>query len=292
MEKKKFAIFFVITAICLFTTNQLLTYSTGAPARYTGAPSEKNCGACHTTNADNSGDGGLTVQVLEYGTPVTFYESGKTYSIRLNLEAHSEQQSNLVGGFEVTAINSAGLSVGNWSIDTYTMKIVQGVVNGKMRRYVTHTSPTAFHKNNGISWEMDWTAPADDTGPVSFYVAGNSANNNMNNQGDFIYTASLTLPFSSIAGIENLPNSVTSIKILQNPVKDFLNFEVSTTRPDMVGFSLTGISGQVITLSTNREIMAGKNNFSYSTAGLSPGIYLLKMQGKNLQLSQKVVVSS
>jgi uncharacterized protein (TIGR03437 family) len=40
------------------------------------------------------------------------------------------------------------------------------------------------------TWEVEWTPPATDVGEVIFYVAGNAADGNQNNQNDRIYTSS------------------------------------------------------------------------------------------------------
>src|SRR6185369_13678069 len=45
---------------------------------------------------------------------------------------------------------------------------------------------------NGATWTFDWTAPSTDVGPVTFYAAGNQANNDGNTSGDFIYKTFVT----------------------------------------------------------------------------------------------------
>ncbi len=42
-------------------------------------------------------------------------------------------------------------------------------------------------QSNGASWTFNWTAPAEDVGVVTFYTAGNQANNDGNTSGDYIY---------------------------------------------------------------------------------------------------------
>jgi hypothetical protein len=55
--------------------------------------------------------------------------------------------------------------------------------------YVNHTSAgTNLGDPNGNSWAFDWTAPGAGGGDVTFYLAGNAANGNFNNQGDYIYS--------------------------------------------------------------------------------------------------------
>jgi hypothetical protein len=62
-----------------------------------------------------------------------------------------------------------------------------------------------------ITWNFQWTAPAAGTGPVTFYVASNAANNNGSTSGDEIYTDSYTLlessPSYTISGLLQYDNT-------------------------------------------------------------------------------------
>lgn len=61
---------------------------------------------------------------------------------------------------------------------------------GNLRFYIEHTaSGTYAGTGGGANWSFNWTAPATDVGPVTFYAAGNQANNNNGRSGDQIYTA-------------------------------------------------------------------------------------------------------
>ena len=73
------------------------------------------------------------------------------------------------------------------------------LVGGKTRQYVEHTTdgiiPTQFGSK---SWTFTWTAPNPTAGRVDFYAAGNAANGDGTNSGDYIYTATAsTFPGSS-----------------------------------------------------------------------------------------------
>jgi hypothetical protein len=61
-------------------------------------------------------------------------------------------------------------------------------------QYVTHTTAgTRAGTSGGATWDVFWTAPGASVGPVTFYAAGNAANNNGAPTGDHIYTTSLTI---------------------------------------------------------------------------------------------------
>ena len=47
--------------------------------------------------------------------------------------------------------------------------------------FIEHTSAgTRNGTRNGVTFQFDWTPPAVNAGPVTFYVAGNAANGDAN----------------------------------------------------------------------------------------------------------------
>jgi hypothetical protein len=59
---------------------------------------------------------------------------------------------------------------------------------------VTYTFNGTDAISKGIGeWIVNWTAPADLKTPVTFYVAGVSANDDMSDKGDKVYTKQLTI---------------------------------------------------------------------------------------------------
>lgn len=159
--------------------------STGAPPGRTGAPPGDNCTACHQADV-NSGPGSLRIEFSNGST----YAPGQTYKVKVILSDPAAQ----IWGFQITARRGAEKLdlAGVFAIDNPARtQFAPGSTPGE---YVTHTfggtNPTA----PGVgSWEVNWTAPAAGTGPVTFYAAGNAGNNNGANTGDSIYTTSLTI---------------------------------------------------------------------------------------------------
>jgi hypothetical protein len=66
------------------------------------------------------------------------------------------------------------------------------------RQYIEQTTPGSFQGQlNGASWTFQWTAPAQDVGVVTFYVAGNQANDDGGSSGDNIYFTFAASTFQS-----------------------------------------------------------------------------------------------
>lgn len=158
----------------------------GPSASFTNAPSEGNCTACHTTHPVNTGDGSVTITGLPHD-----YLPGQ----QIQLTVRTALVGATLYGFQMTAINSQGQTVGTFTLPNDNppkMQTINGLVNGQVRQYVQHTVDGLF--TNGVfgsnTWVFTWTAPAQRVGKISFYAAGNAADGTGAPTDDYIYTTS------------------------------------------------------------------------------------------------------
>jgi hypothetical protein len=159
--------------------------STGAPAGRTGAPPGDNCTGCHG-GTPNTGPGSIKIEFPGGGS----YMPGNTYKVRVTVADPAGAR----WGFQVTARMGADklTKAGNFAIDNATT--TQFAPGSAVGEYVTHTAAGTSAGTSGSStWEVSWTAPAAGSGLVTFYAAGNAANNSGTNQGDLIYMTSLAI---------------------------------------------------------------------------------------------------
>src|SRR5215212_7250831 len=176
------ALFAAFTAALLLTDNfanpHAGAYSSGPPAGYTHAPGELDCSDCHTTPAQSSG-------TLALGVPDN-YTPGQTYDITVT---HASGDATRVRwGFQMTALDSADQKAGAFAPADDLTRVLNGEGPFPAREYVEHTSKGTFPgQQNGAGWTFRWTAPTEDVGPVTFYLAGNQANGDGNSSGDNIY---------------------------------------------------------------------------------------------------------
>lgn len=190
------ALFLIASAIALAPLGAAHARSGGPPDGRTGAPTttgvELTCVTHHASFAPvNSGIGSL-----EIAGPQS-YEPDETYLITVALEHPGQMR----WGFQLTAIDNEDLlAAGSFAALDSLVQI--STLNP--RPYVKHTSVgTAAGQLGGQQWSFEWTAPAEDVGPVSLYAAGNAANGNLGTSGDYIYTASLQIlpePAGALAG--------------------------------------------------------------------------------------------
>jgi uncharacterized repeat protein (TIGR01451 family) len=168
-------------------------FSSGPPAGFTGAPLEFTCAECHVP--PDAGTGTISI------TAPQTYVPGQTYPVTVTNSNPDPTRKRW--GFQLTALDPGDEKAGNLqSTDIFT-QVLNNQGPGGARQYVEHTaSGTYINQAGGASWTFNWTAPQTDVGPVTFYAAGNHANNDGNTSGDFIYfTFVASAPASSTPDI-------------------------------------------------------------------------------------------
>ncbi len=163
--------------------------SSGAPAGSAGVPNEGDCTDCHG-GAANSGPGNIRVELVD----AVNYQPGQRVRMRITLVDPVAAR----WGFSLTARSAADTNnpAGAFTIsDAANTRIVTG---GGSIQYVTHTSAgTRRGASNSSTWEVDWTGPQTG-GAVTFFVAGNAANNDgQAGGGDRIYKNTLQVSDAS-----------------------------------------------------------------------------------------------
>jgi len=178
---------------------------TGPDAGYTNAPGDLgNCTACHDTFHDpNVGPGSVRMT----GVP-TVYEPGQQYTVAVIVQQANRQRF----GFQLTALDQSGNRAGTLSPMGSDSQVnsVSGIGG---RQYIEHTDVGTFPNGaNSRTWQLRWTAPSTDIGTVRFWFAGNGANGDGTNQGDYIYTSSTTSdsPTSAVTvSLQSQPGGMT-----------------------------------------------------------------------------------
>jgi uncharacterized repeat protein (TIGR01451 family) len=166
-------------------------FSSGPPAGYTGAPLEEPeaCAECHVP--PDAGTGHISI------TAPQTYIPGQTYQITVT---HSNPDlTRLRWGFELTALDTSDEKAGNLQNTDGLAQVLNNAGPGSARQYIEHTAAGTFvGQQNGASWTFNWIAPPTDIGVITFYAAGNQANNDGNTSGDYIYKTFVTAaPFAS-----------------------------------------------------------------------------------------------
>jgi hypothetical protein len=171
-------------AAALLTDNQAMTtvygYSGGPPAAHTGAPGESNCTECHT---------GLPQQNTSIFSIIapSSYEPGRTYQITVKHANGDSSRSQW--GFQLTVL-AGNNKAGNLS----PLNNLTQLDNLNGRQYIEHTFNGSFSgQSGGATWTFNWVAPSNDVGPVTFYAAGNEADQSGSPEGDQIFLTKVSV---------------------------------------------------------------------------------------------------
>jgi hypothetical protein len=183
--------------IGLSWTGYLFAYVTGPDPGYNGLfSSTQTCATagCHSGNSVNSQGGSVTVT----GLPIdTGWTPGQTYSLIVTIQRPGQR----LFGFQLSAvIDGTTQQAGTLAPGSGRVKVIcGGNTPPTSTQYIAFQPPCpsnsiqyAEHSNATVvtsSYPVSWTAPASaSVGTVKFNVAGNAANGDGNNTGDFIYT--------------------------------------------------------------------------------------------------------
>jgi hypothetical protein len=239
----------------------------GSPFAITQGPT---CAACHNNGSFNPG---LTIDVLEDGSPIDEYVPGQTYTIRYTIEANAGSPSKF-GVQSVILTDNDDSNAGTFGDAPSGTR----VATIDTRKYFEHATGSAEN-----TFEIEWTAPEDEAGDVTIFAAGVAANGNGTNGGDNGTAATLALAqslnVSTFAGPELLPIKVNTFP---NPVADRLNLRLDSQVAGFYDFEVLNLQGKRI-WRTREQIMRGENNISAYVSDFPSGIYLVKISdGDNI----------
>jgi len=247
-------------------------YSSGPPDGKTGAPGEGTCHDCHNSFPLNSGDGNFQIQ-----GPAQ-YVAGQTYTITIQISDPGHQR----WGFEFT-----NLGVGTITIIDPTNTQLSG-------NYAKHTS-TGTHNgtpNGPVTWTFDWTAPTiNPPDSIIFYAAGNAANGNFNNQGDYIYTTHFTTHFVTTGIDEGTPlPEIVDLHNYPNPFNASTTIGYNVPSRGNVSLQIYDLSGRKIQTLVNEYQEAGNHRIAWNADRVPSGIYFYKLATSDYSESKSMTL--
>lgn len=183
--------------ICAFLAGApiaMFAFSTGPPTKRTGAPIDGglNCSVCHFTFAPANSDpkGSVSIDVLNYAP-----------GVKQTIKVTVKHPDAIRWGFQLTARTASDQTkpAGTLAINDLVRVRCDSTpahdtpCNGALEFAEHNNAPFTDPGVGTYTFNVDWTPPATDVGPVVFYAAGNAANGDHNLTGDHIYTTSTTV---------------------------------------------------------------------------------------------------
>jgi len=285
--RKFIALGLIAAAFGLFALSQQTTsgvhakISPGPPLSFTGAPGEGVCTGCHYTfGQPNPPNSGGKVEIT--GLPAV-YTPGQTYTVTVTVSHPTAR----AWGFELTAIDSSGTSstVGSMTAVNATTTLKRdSTASGQIRTYFSHNDEAGIAKGKmgSNSWAINWTAPAATVGDLTFYAAGNAANNQVTPEDDYIYTTSVVVKSSSN------PNRAPVFTPLPDRflgVGDQISFTVLATDPDNQPVTITASA------LANSTFDATTKRFTFTPAANQLGVQQVTFTASDGQLQTQQPVT-
>ncbi len=180
---------FLLTLILgLAWTGYLFGYILGPDPAVNGIlGSTQTCATagCHSSFPVNAAGGSVNITGLPTDSG---WVPGQTYPLEITVQRAGQR----VFGFQLSAVvDATNQQAGTLAGANQAVKIICGIGRREAGCNTANAVQYAEHSNaNAAStFNVNWTAPLSATaGTVRFNLAGNAANGDISNQGDFIYT--------------------------------------------------------------------------------------------------------
>lgn len=277
-----------VAAGLLLVSESASAFSSGPPNGRTNAPGEGVCTECHASFALNSGGGTFAVT----GAP-TQYAPNTAYTITVTINQTGQSR----WGFELVALTASGQQAGTITV-TDAANTQTSVSNGKT--YIKHSSAgTRSGQPGPTSWSFVWTSPATDLGVITFYAAGNAADNDGSHDGDRIYTTTAQSG-PPPTGIHEVAGGVpTRIELAQNrpnPFNPETAIPFALPHRATVRIAVYAITGQAVktlaagTFAPGRYVVAwdGTDESGHYVAS---GVYIVVLEAPGVVQSRTILLA-
>ncbi|MBU2019286.1 MAG: T9SS type A sorting domain-containing protein [Bacteroidetes bacterium] len=254
-------------------------FTSGGPPGRTGAPNEGNCTSCHQGTAI-SGSSENIFMVKENGNPVNNYTVGTQYEISLQMASNPSKK-----GFQTTVLNTNNQFAGTLTSINSGVSIVNGS-GGK--QYANHTFQGSSGSNFPI-WTFNWTAPANDAGPVIFYIATNKTNSDGGDSGDQIHLSQFSL--GSLASVVEYKESVEGFRAAFSASNSTIQLQFNSSEAGSSFLNLVDLNGKSVLSTDLNETQLGANKLEFKVPEyVKSGMYIVHFFVNNNAKSQSIMI--
>ena len=242
---------------------------TGPPDGFAGnPPANITCVDCHGYAV---GDGSIAL----LGLPGSF-TPGVSYDLTIQLQDPGQRR----WGFELTVIDAPAHAAGTLTV-TDAVKTQLSDNPGTDPDYLKQTLEGTQNGvlNGPVTWPFRWTAPPNPV-TATFYLAGNAANGNNQNTGDFVYA--IAVPLDATTGVADQPAPVVLAigPSFPEPFSAATAVPYGLLTPARVEARIVDPAGRIVVRLGGGEMPAGRHLLRWdgrNAAGeqAPPGVYQL-----------------
>lgn len=257
-------------------------FSLGAPVSSSGAPGELTCAqsGCHDDNQINTGTAQSSITFSDINGQ---YVPGQIYQVKVRIDDIGINRF----GFQLVAIKNADQKQAGAFIVTDSLRthIMKNTIAFQDREYVTYTYLGSSALASGYNeWTINWQAPASDVGPVTFYVATLSGNDDATDKNDFSYTINKSIT-AKTSGINDNYFS-QQVFIYPSVISDgILNIDLKGNQ-SLRNIKLIDVQGKQVYSETYTSSRI------YLPNEIAAGVYTCIVSGDNGAYSQKIIITN
>lgn len=262
--------FALLFAVCLFQSNSS-GRANAAGSGNTGAPGDASstCITCHGTSASIQVD--LSIEATNAdGVGVTQYEPEATYTFKVTLDPQMGNPSAY--GFQMLSLNAPldmdGDAINSWVNASANASIVE--ISATNRTYVEHSNPSSSNE-----FTVDWVAPSEGAGVVTFYACGNGVNFNGSTSGDNADCATFVFEEAVVSSTQDLAKAF-DLSVAPNPARDFIQLTTNLTPSNNYQVEIYNLNGQLMQQQLS-PFSAGEQNATIPVSSLTGGIYIIRV---------------
>jgi hypothetical protein len=276
-KKMKIKIFylFALLSLGLFVLNSS-SGGAGLSQRADRTGSPVGSGSCATCHSGGNFGTSVSVSLLKDGEAVTQYTPGESYTYQINIQASN----NPAGfGFQTVALQASdNANAGQFGALPSNTQITEL----DSRDYFEHDQ---ILDNSTI--EIEWTAPAEGTGDVSFYAVANAVDGAGGTSGDSpaMLSQPLTISEAMVSGLLEVDRLNVNLRLYPNPSTDWLNVEVAGAQSGRYQMQIIDVSGRVL---QEQALDIAESQFiqSIAVSDLNNGQYFLRLTDGRAVASQ------
>lgn len=252
--------------------NIAITNPTGAPAGFTGSPSDGNSCAvsgCHGATAQ-AGTGLFSINATN-----NQYVPGQEYVVSVSINGSGRK------GFQISPQNASTGALMGTLVNTTSSGAAGTQIIGS-GKYITHIQgPTS----NPSLWSFKWIAPAAGSGPVTLYGAF------VNGRNTGLRLQQITLTEGSGTSVQDL-NRIRQFRIYPNPVLgDKFQISFQLERREWVQIGIFDITGRKVRVVCQELMDPGQQQFDVETRqSFAPGLYFVQIEAGKSRSTQKFLV--
>ncbi len=242
--------------------------NTGAPGDEVSNNQPRTCVTCH--NSGTAFEVGIGIEVRdENANAVDAYLPGQTYDVVVTMSPTGGNPSGY--GFQALCLNA--------SLDENGDDVAGFSNPGSNVQIAVADNGRQYAEQDGVStnneFQFQWTAPAEGSGPVTFYSCGNGVNDNNMSSGDAAACTQLELPEGTSTNVEELVVDV-AFTVAPNPVVEQTTLTITSKVSGDFQLNVFDASGKVV-IRDEITLREGLNTQELNMSDMALGTYILQV---------------